>query len=89
MNSKKSSAGALIRLATCSLVLAAAGLGCAGVKRPWRDYGERPFSSPDWLAGDKVERGRMVHDMYCNEFIKCKADVSTRNKPSRRSASPT
>src|ERR1051325_9529172 len=80
MNSKNSSTSAIVRLAICGLVLTAVGLGCAGVKRPWRDYIERPFSSADWLAGDKVERGRMVHDMYCNEFIKCKAEVSTREQ---------
>jgi hypothetical protein len=66
--------------AICAVLLAAIVLGCGGMKRPWRDYTERPFSSADWLAGDRVERGRMVHDMYCNEFIKCKADVSTRDQ---------
>lgn len=68
----------ICRLAICAVLLAAVGLGCGGMKRPWRDYSERPFSSEDWLAGDKIERGRMVHDMYCNQFIKCKAEVSTR-----------
>ena len=61
-------------------ILAAVAAGCAGVKRPWRDYSERPFSSADRLSGDKIERGRMVHDMYCNQFIKCKAEVSTREQ---------
>ena len=80
MKSKNSLAGPFVRLTVCAIIFAAAGLGCAGMKRPWRDYSERPFSSADWLAGDKIERGRMVHDMYCNEFIKCKAEVSTREQ---------
>jgi len=80
MNTTTSTAQPVVRIIVCIAILASIGIGCAGMKRPWRDYGERPFSSSDWLAGDKIERGRMVHDMYCNEFIKCKADVSTRDQ---------
>lgn len=39
-----------------------AGLACSGMKRPWRDYSEKKFSSAEWLAGDKIERGRMSRD---------------------------
>jgi hypothetical protein len=52
--------------------------GCMGVRKPWREYTPKPFSSSEWLAGDAIERGRMSRDMYCNEFVKCKADVSSR-----------
>lgn len=76
--SYRNSIGAFGRMFMCLGVLIALGAACAGGKRPWRDYSKREFSSADWLAGDKVERGRMVQDMYCNEFIKCKAEVSTR-----------
>lgn len=63
----------------CLAILVIVNLACSGMKKPWRDYSPRPFSSVDWLAGDKIERGRMTGDMYCNDFIKCKAEVSTRD----------
>lgn len=54
----------------CSLVvLAAVASGCTGVKRPWRDYSQKPFSSTEWLAGDKIERGRMASTMYRNPAV--------------------
>jgi hypothetical protein len=34
-----------------------------GMRKPWRDYSEKPFSSKEWLAGDRVERGRMILDL--------------------------
>ena len=37
-----------------------------GMKKPWRDYSPKPFSSAEWLAGDKIERGRMMKDMFRN-----------------------
>jgi hypothetical protein len=76
----RTSLGAFVRLVLSTVILMAVAVGCAGVKRPWRDYSKRDFSSADWLAGDKIERGRMASDMYCNEFIKCKAEVSTREQ---------
>lgn len=74
----RTSAGAFARLALCLGLLIATGVACAGVKA--LAIIRREFSSADWLAGDKIERGRMAMDMYCNEFIKCKADVSTREQ---------
>lgn len=53
-------------LTVCLLIIAAVGLACMGVKKPWRDYTPKPFSSADWLAGDKIERGRMLRDMFRN-----------------------
>lgn len=53
-------------LAVCLLVLAALNLACMGMKKPWRDYSPKPFSSAEWLAGDKIERGRMMKDMFRN-----------------------
>ena len=46
------------------LVVAAVGIGCMGMKKPWRDYSPKPFSSEDWLAGDRIERGRMLTDLF-------------------------
>lgn len=53
-----------VNLAASLTIIVAIGLGCAGIKRPWRDYSDRPFSSAEWMAGDKIERGRMRHDMF-------------------------
>lgn len=51
-------------LAVCILILAAVNLACMGFKKPWRDYSAKPFSSAEWLAGDKIERGRMLRDVF-------------------------
>jgi len=40
------------------------GLGCGIVKNPFRDYSHKPFNSQEWRAGDTVERGRMIKDLY-------------------------
>jgi hypothetical protein len=56
-------------------VIVGISLACAGVKRPWRDYSPIPFSSAAWLAGDKVERGRMLRSMFRNPEV----DVSNRD----------
>ena len=69
MRPKKTFGEAPVCLAACMLILDVAALGCAGMKRPWRDYSDKPFSSADWLAGDKIERGRMVHSMYRNPAV--------------------
>ena len=53
----------------CILILAAVNLGCMGFKKPWRNYEPKPFSSEEWLAGDKIERGRMQNDMFRNRKI--------------------
>jgi len=60
MNSSK--LDALIAVA----LLVAVSLGCAGMKRPWRDYSELKFDSKAWLAGDAIERGRMTRDIVMN-----------------------
>jgi hypothetical protein len=75
MSESKNGVPAAIRLMVCIVVFGCVGLGCAGMKRPWRDYGDKPFSSADWLAGDKIERGRMVHSMYRNKDV----DVASRD----------
>jgi len=56
-------------LCLCVAVLAALNLACMGMKKPWRDYSPRPFSSAEWLAGDRVERGRMMKDMFRNPKV--------------------
>jgi hypothetical protein len=53
----------------CCCIIAAVGLGCMGIKKPWRDYSDKPFSSAEWLAGDKIERGRMIKDMFRNPKV--------------------
>ena len=47
-----------------------------GFKKPWRDYSAKPFSSAEWLAGDKIERGRMLRDL----FLKRSVGVGTREE---------
>lgn len=64
----------LVNLAVCMLILAGLNLGCMGFKKPWRDYSPKPFSSEEWLAGDKIERGRMLKDMFRNP----KVDIANR-----------
>ena len=56
-------------LAVCFLILGAVNLACMGFKKPWRDYSPKPFSSAEWLAGDKIERGRMMNDMFRNPKV--------------------
>jgi outer membrane protein assembly factor BamE (lipoprotein component of BamABCDE complex) len=45
-------------------LVASVGLGCMGMRKPWRDYSEKPFNSKEWLAGDRIERGRMKFDIF-------------------------
>lgn len=45
-------------------LLVAVSLGCAGVRKPWRDYSELQWDSKTWLAGDAIERGRMIRDIF-------------------------
>lgn len=66
---------ARLSLVLCLAIVLAVCLGCAGIKKPWRSYEHKPFSSAEWLAGDKIERGRMGLDMYRNT----KVDVSSRD----------
>lgn len=58
-----------LNLFFCFVIFAALGFGCAGIKRPWRDYSDKQFSSAEWLVGDKIERGRMVHSMFRNPAV--------------------
>jgi len=53
-----------LNLALCLLFLASLGLGCAGFRKPWRNYSPKPFDSKEWLAGDRIERGRMTTDLF-------------------------
>jgi hypothetical protein len=65
-------------LAIVLMLNAACGSGGAGaVKNPLRDYSDKPFSPPEWLAGDAVERGRMTIDIFRNRIPngKSKEDV--------------
>ncbi|MBC7898882.1 MAG: hypothetical protein H7070_02415 [Saprospiraceae bacterium] len=50
-------------MVSCLAIIAAVNLGCLGMKKPWRDYSRKPFPSQEWLAGDKIERGRMWLDL--------------------------
>lgn len=62
-------------LVVCILILLVITTACAGIKKPWRDYSPKPFSSEEWLAGDKIERGRMLKDMFRNP----KLDIGNRD----------
>ena len=59
----------LTNLTICLLIVAAVNLGCMGMKKPWRTYTAKPFSSAEWLAGDRVDRGRMTSDMFRNPKV--------------------
>ena len=63
-------------LAVCFLLLAVVNLACMGARKPWRDYSDKPFSSADWLAGDKIERGRMWSSMYRNKAVEVSSHES-------------
>lgn len=75
----KSLAGPRFDLIICLALISAVGLGCMGMRKPWRDYSERPFDSADWKAGDKIERGRMSRD-----FVKMREELQGRTAESVR-----
>ena len=75
MKKNSSISGAGANLAACILIVASVNLACTGFKKPWRDYSPKPFSSAEWLAGDKIERGRMLKDMFRNSAV----DVGSRD----------
>lgn len=64
MNSRNYLSKSIINLSVILILLSLVGLGCAGYKNPWRDYSRKPFSSAEWLAGDNIERGRMIVDIF-------------------------
>src|SRR5687768_10699198 len=49
------------------IIVASVGLGCMGMKKPWRDYSKKTFNAAEWRSGDKIERGRMVLDLAKRE----------------------
>ena len=65
----------LTNLTFCLLIVAALSIACMGIKKPWRTYTPKPFSSDEWLAGDKIDRGRMLNDMFRNP----KVDIGNRD----------
>jgi hypothetical protein len=48
-----------LNLLLVAFIVSSVGLGCMGIRKPWRDYSERPFDGAEWRAGDAIERGRM------------------------------
>ena len=44
-------------------------------KKPWRDYSKLQFNEQQWKAGDTIERGRMVSNMYDQIRGKTREDV--------------
>lgn len=53
-----------INLILCLTMIISVSLGCMNMKRPWRDYSDKKFTSQEWLAGDLIERGRMTSDLF-------------------------
>jgi hypothetical protein len=51
----------------------AVGAGCGGINNPFRDYSSKPFNSKDWRAGDALERGRMMRDLYKTRVLRDKS----------------
>jgi hypothetical protein len=65
MNQKTNQlAKSVINLGLCLILISFVSLGCAGVRKPWREYTQKPFNSEEWLAGDRIERGRMFADAF-------------------------
>ncbi len=58
-----------ITLCLALALIFSAGLGCGGINNPFRDYSSKPFNSRDWRAGDAIERGRMMRDLYKNRGV--------------------
>ena len=61
-------------------LLIALSLGCGGVRLPWRDYSQMKFDSKVWLAGDAIERGRMVRDIMINRIPNGKTSETIREQ---------
>lgn len=38
-------------------------LGCAGMRKPWRNYEPKPFDAESWQTGDAIERGTMTRNL--------------------------
>jgi len=68
----------------CLFLIATVCAGCAGIKKPWRDSTPRQFSSADWIAGDKIERGRMLNSMFRNRDV----DVGNREAATKTLGEP-
>ncbi len=62
-----------INFLLCLFLILSAGLGCLNVRRPWRDYSDKPFNSQEWLAGDAIERGRMYGDIFESRTLEGKS----------------
>jgi hypothetical protein len=52
---------------------------CGIVKDPLRSYSDKPFNSQEWLAGDAIERGRMMHSIYDDKIVDGKSQEVVRN----------
>ncbi len=74
MNQKTNySAKSIMNLSLCLLLILFISLGCAGIRKPWRDYSDKPFNSEEWLAGDEIERGRMYGDLFTSRKLNGKS----------------
>ena len=58
-----------MNMTVCLLIFAALSIACMGIRKPWRTYTAKPYSSAEWLVGDKIERGRMTSDMFRNSKL--------------------
>jgi len=70
---RKHSADSPVNLSFCLILILSVNLGCLNVRRPWRDYSDKPFNSQEWLAGDAIERGRMYSDIYNSRTLEGKS----------------
>ena len=70
MNQKTNySAKSITNLSLCLLISVFISLGCMGIRKPWRDYSDKPFNSEEWFAGDEIERGRMYSDLFISRKL--------------------
>lgn len=68
---KRPSANSLIQVVTSvtALVLLLSVVLACGLRKPWRDYKDRPFDSEKWRNGDRIDRGTMYSDLFMKRTL--------------------
>jgi len=69
--SANSCAKSVSSLIACGLLLSVV-IAC-GLRKPWRDYKEKPFDSEKWRNGDRVDRGTMYADLFIKRTLNGKS----------------
>jgi len=72
---KQRSANSLTQVAISVIALLlflSVALAC-GLKKPWRDYKDKPFDSEKWRNGDRIDRGTMYSDLFMKRTLNGKS----------------